>query len=67
VRVYFSKTQGAFCKTAETDRFLVQLTSGWFVSGRPMEITRPRRASARGAAALTTGASLRSGKLAGDG
>ena len=47
MRVYFSKTQGAFCKTAETDRFLVQLTSGWFVSGRPMEIARPRRGEER--------------------
>ena len=27
VRVYFSKTQGAFCKTTDADRFLGSLTS----------------------------------------
>ena len=59
-------SRGSFARKTGADCFLVQLTSGWFVSGRPMEIARPRRDSARGAAALTAGAWLRGGELAGE-
>ena len=60
VRVYFSKTQGAFCKTADADRFLGSLTSarsdlgrwsaiGW--SGAVGHAGRPRKSPARDSAA----------------
>ena len=58
--------RGSFARKTGADRFPVQLTSGWFISGRPMEIARPIRDSARGAAALTAGARLRGGELAGE-
>ena len=56
----------SFAKRTALTVFWVLLTLGWFVSGRPMEIARPRRRSARGAAALTAGARLRGGELAGE-
>ena len=49
VRVYFSKTQGAFCKTTDADRFLGSLTSSrsdlgcWSVIGRSRVVGRARR------------------------
>ena len=42
VRVYFSKTQGAFCKTADADRFLGSLTSARSELGRWSAIGRSR-------------------------
>jgi len=42
VRVYFSKTQGAFCKTADADRFLGSLTSARSDLGRWSAIGRSR-------------------------
>jgi len=40
-------SRGSFARKTGADHFLVQLTSGWFVSGRPMEIARPRRGEER--------------------
>ena len=59
--------RGSFARKTGADRFPVQLTSGWFILGRPMEIARSKRDPARGAAALTAGAWLRGGELAGAG
>ena len=42
VRVYFSKTQGAFCKTADADHFLGSLTSARSDLGRWSAIGRSR-------------------------
>jgi len=49
VRLYFSKTQGAFCKTADADRFLGSLTSArsdlgrWSAIGRSWAVGRAGR------------------------
>src|SRR6185503_15900118 len=63
VRVYFSKTQGAFCKTADADRFLGSLTSArsdlgrWSAIGQSRVVGRAgwrRESPARDSAAAGT-------------